>query len=257
MTASSRLVWPVASPWALRARGRPTAYLSSRQRALLWYVTATLKRGDRTLAELATGVGVTSRGQISRELRRLRQLELIGYQTRRGRHGRHRLWLPMPVRRLRAGLAGTRLPRGNDSTSTPFGGFISRQGLEQALRRGSAPPVTGGNGARDGPRRGQDPPRVLYSRCPAGHKLRTGRRSWRAAPGSFHGTWEGYCQRCGGRRVIERLDLELAIPARALSAAELADPELRERRRREAVRMVRDPATPLRLREQLRRDYLD
>ncbi len=44
-------------------------------------------------------------------------------------------------------------------------------------------------------------------------------------------------------------------PPRALSADELADPELRARRVEAAWRTIRDPATPEHLRRQLARDY--
>jgi hypothetical protein len=53
------------------------------------------------------------------------------------------------------------------------------------------------------------------------------------------------------------VDLEIVIPGRAPTYAELQDPELRARRVRQAAAMVADPSTAFELREQLRRDYLD
>lgn len=260
MNVSNRLVWPVASPWALRRRGTATAYLSSRQRALLWIAHKTLPRGPRTLEELARTAGVTSRGQVSRELRRLRQLELIGYIARKGRNGQHFIWIPTASRKLRAALSDKRLPRPNDSLSTPFGGFVSRIGVERAELSRRRPPGAGGPAARDGPRRGRNPPRVLYARCPIGHTARLPRGPWTRARGGqlLRAEWNGICRQCGDRPVREILELELIpIPARPRSAEELADPAVLERRRRLALEALADPSTPLEVAERLRRDYLD
>lgn len=230
---SSRLVWPVSSPWAKRRRGSPTAYLSSRQRSALLYIAATQKRrGRRTLEEMSRILGVTSRGQLSRELRRLRQLEVIGYKTRRGAHGWHLIWITRSGARLRA----VRRERGaNDSASTPFGGFITRKGVESALSR-RRPPAAGLAAARDGPRRGQAaPPRTLNARCPVGHPTRLGRRSWRRSSTAVVAEWIGACRSCG---LPCRESIEIAIappPPRGLSPDELANPGLLDRRRRMAA----------------------
>jgi hypothetical protein len=256
---SPTLRWPVSSPWALRWRGSPTAYLSTQQRVLLLYLARTTKRGDRTLEEIGRVLGITSRGQVSRELRRLRHLELIGYRAWRGSRGRHRIWLGRGAARLRRAARERAQHGANDSLSTPFGGFISRQGLEAAARRSGSPLLAGRAAARDGPRRGGDPPRQLYATCPAGHSTRLGRRSWTRAPGvgTLRAVWTGICRRCDGRPVQETLELEVRPPEpRPPSPAELADPGLLEQRRRLAAELVDDPATPWPVRAQLRRDYL-
>lgn len=259
MTASNALRWPVSSPWRLRRYGSSTAYLSSRQRTLLLYLAGTGRtRGRRTLEEMGRTLGVTSRGQVSRELRRLRQLELIGYRTRKGRDGWHALWITRSAARLRPlrrAVRGT-----NDSLSTPFGGFISRSGVESAERSRRHPPDGGLNAAAVGPRRGHDPPRVLYARCPAGHTARIPRGPWTRAVGGrlLRAEWTGVCRRCGDRPIREVLELELLpLPQRPLSAAEQADPELLERRRAAARAAIADGSLPLEVRERLRRDYLD
>lgn len=244
---SPTLRWPVSSPWALRRRGSPTAYLSTQQRVVLLYVARTTRRGDRTLEEISRVVGITSRGQVSRELRRLRQLELIGFKAWRGPKGRHRLWLPRGAARLRRALAERAHQVRNDSLSTPFGGFISRKGVESAADRGGGPLLPGRAAARDGPRRGHEPPRQLYATCPAGHSTRLGRRSWRTVPGvALRAVWTGTCRRCGGRPVEEVVEVRLNLPTsdRPLSTAELADPALLERRRAMAAAFERDGLAP-------------
>lgn len=232
---SSRLIFPVSSPWALERRGHPTAYLSVRQRALLIYLSKTQRRGRRTLAEMGRILGVTSRGQVSRELRRLRQLELIGYQARRGSRGSHHLWINRAAARLR--LRRAVATRANDSTSTPFGGFITKSGLERAWRKRGRPLLPGRPAARDGPRRGSSPPRTLNARCPAGHPTRIGRRSWRTVVGGgLEAVFRGVCRRCGGREVSEIVSVTLPpAPPRAMSAEERADPGLVAARRRMAA----------------------
>ncbi len=255
---SPTLRWPVSSPWALDRRGSPVAYLSTRQRALLLYLAGTIKRGDRTNAEIGRVLGVTSRGQVSRELRRLRQLNLIGYQKWIGCRGRHRIWIDRQAARLRT-LRRARQQGRNDSLSTTFGGFISRKGLE-ATARGGGPPLAGLPAARDGRRRGADPPHQLYATCPAGHSTRLGRRSWtRSADGAaLRAVWTGVCRRCGGRPVREIVELRVPeLEPRPLSDAEMSSPGLLERRRQAAAELVADPSTPWTVRHQLRRDYLD
>lgn len=256
MTMSNALRWPVSSPWKLERHGRPTAYLSSQQRAVLLYLGASRKGGRRTLEQMTRVLGMTSRGQLSRELRRLRQLDLIGYRTRKGALGWHQLWFNRKAARLRA----LRRQRGdNDSLSTPAG-FISRLGVENAAASRRRPPSRAGAAARDGPRRGLDPPRRIYARCPIGHQVVLPRGPWTRAPagGLLRAEWSGICRRCGDRPVREVVEISIEpVAARPLSPAELADPELLERRRRNALAAIADPSTPLRIVEQLRRDYID
>ena len=236
MTMSSALRWPVSSPWKLRHERTPTAYLSSQQRVVLLYLSRSTKRGRRTLEEMTKTLGMTSRGQLSRELRRLRQLELIGYSTRLGAHGSHRLWLTRAAARMRA-IRHARA-RGNDSTSTTFGGFLSLDGLRKAELARRRPPARAGAAARDGPRRGRRPPNVVLARCPLGHPTRLGRRSSEVAPSGqlVRAVFTGICRRCGDRPVSEIFEMAVvAPPPRPLSAAELADPALLEARIRQAA----------------------
>ena len=243
MTASAALRWPVTSRWKI-ARGQGSvALLSSTQRAVLLYVAWLTRKGAgrgnrRTLEEMckALGLSVNQRGQVSEELWRLRQLNLIGFETRLGSKGFHRLWLDRGSARARAVRQAQRAA--NDRTSTPFGGFITARGVEAAWRRRRRPPSRAGASARDGPRRGTRPPQVINARCPVGHPTRLGRRSWMAAPDGFllRAEWTGVCRRCGDRPMREVVELEAVVaPPRELSPAELADPELLERRRRMAA----------------------
>jgi hypothetical protein len=256
VSLSAALRYPVASPWKLERQGQATAYLSARQAALLIFLQRRRAlRRQWTLAELCRWTGIPSRGQAWHELRRLRQLDLIAYtKPRRGARGYHRFWIPRKRWALALALRGRRLRRDNDSLSTPSG-FVSRIGVEQAERNRAAPPGSRGPAALTGPRRGRPPPRVLYARCPAGHTVRPQRTSWRRGASSFHGEWQGFCGRCR-QPIRETIDLVVELEARPLSAEELADPELRERRRRAALEALADPATPYAVREQLRRDYL-
>lgn len=257
MTMSGAWRWPVSSPWQAGDWGNGTgiAYLSAWQRALLLYLSRSTKKGPRTLEEMAKVLGITSRGQVSRELRRLRQLELIGYKTRRGAHGFHRLWLNRAAARLRAIRAAHR--RGNDSPSATFGGFLSRDGLEKAERDRRRPPSRAGAAARDGPRRGHRPPRLLWARCPVGHRTILGRRSSESAPDGqlLRAVFTGICRRCHGRPVSEIFEMAFVpVPLEPLSAAELADPEQLERRRRMAASFL---AEGLKVDERVLRRYLD
>ena len=242
---SSRLVFPVSSPWALRWRGDPTAWLSARQRALLLYLARTQKTGGRrTLEAMGSVLGVTSRGQVSREMRRLRQLELIGYRTRRGSRGWHAIYLKRAASKLRA--VRRALKRANDSPSTPHGGFISRIGLERAWRKTGHPPGAGLASARDGPRRGHGPPRTLNARCPLNHPTRLGRRSWRTVlGGGLEAVFHGVCRRCDGREILEVVSVPApAPPLREPSPAELADPALLEARLRQAAALEAEGLQP-------------
>lgn len=261
------LRWPVATPAGTR-------YLSSGQRATLTLVRLRLRRGPATLDELARLTGTGSRGRLWQRLDRLRSLGLIGFRAaspgriratpceRHGAtpdrcrhspgrgHGRLLVWIPRAARRL-----GPRPRWRNDSVSTPFGGFLTREGLAAATTRGGGPPGSGGRGALAGPRRG--PPRVLYGRCPAGHRCRLGRRSLTGSELALVAAFRGSCRRCG-RRVAELVTIRWQPPAaRPLSPAELEDPAVLEDRRRRAAELVADPATPWRLRVQLTRDYLE
>lgn len=233
------------------------AYLSSQQRVVLLYLAQTRKRGDRTLGEIGRVVGITSRGQVSRELRRLRQLELISYRAWHGPKGRHRIWLRRSAARLRARLAPATNER-NDSLSALRERFLSAKGLAAAHDQGGGPLLPGRPAARDGPRRGNGPPRQLYGTCPAGHSTRQGRWSWTRLPvGLVIAHYRGYCRRCGGRAVEETIELNAGplVSARRPSPAELADPALAGRRRVAAELLDADPTTPWVVRQRLRRDY--
>jgi DNA-binding MarR family transcriptional regulator len=236
---------------------RPIRMSSSQQRVVLLYLAQTRNRGNRTLAEIARVVGITSRGQVSRELRRLRQLELISYQTTHGARGRHRIWLRRSAARLRARLDPP--PNGrNDSLSALRERFISAKGLAAARDEGGDPLLPGRPAARDGPRRGHGAPHQLYGTCPAGHSTRQGRWSWTRLPaGLVIAHYRGYCRRCGGRPVEETIELNAgpATSARLPSPAELADPAVAASRRVAAALLDADPTTPWVVRQQLRRDY--
>ncbi len=234
------------------------AYLSSQQRVVLLYLAQTRKRGNRTLAEIGRVVGITSRGQVSRELRRLRQLELISYKTWHGPKGRHWFWLRPSAARLRARL--NHPPKGaNDSLSALRERFISSKGIAAAAEQPGSPLLPGRPAARDGPRRGTGAPRQLYGTCPAGHSTRQGRWSWTRLPvGLVIAHYRGSCRRCGGRPIEETIELNAGpTTARPPSPAELADPGLADRRRVAAELLEADPTTPWVVRQQLRRHYLD
>jgi hypothetical protein len=243
--AVSNALWiPALSPWAATRRGSPTAYLSIRQHALmLWVNQHGIDRERTTGEDIGRIIGVTSRGQISREARRLRQLEILAYRARRGPRGGYRFWPARAALALRAKHLGRRIPRVNDSVSTPLGRFLSAEGLEIAWRRKRKPPGSRVRRALTGPHRGQSPPHQLYAKCPQGHDARLGARRFLEEGASWlRGTWQGTCSRC--RVTVERtVDLvatyEPALP-RGLSPAELADPELLERRRRIAAAFAAD-----------------
>lgn len=269
---SNALRWPVQAP-----RGR--VHLTGLQWQLWWLLSRprrTWMHGDVTLARLSTLTG-SSRGRCWHAMSRLRSLELVSWRAypvmelvpdrrpRRwspGRRGRLLVWIPAPARRARlTAAAGLRGHTGNDSVSGPFGAYIAREGLTAALRRrlGSrrlAELSTYGGTARR-PWRG--PPRVLYARCPAGHRLRIGRRSWGLGPDwapSVTARFEGPCRRCGST-VVEEIRVELAPPLpRGLSAGELADPALLAARIDSARRLAAGELHPA-VRERLRRDYLE
>lgn len=245
--------------WGVRAPHGRTVYLTGSQRALLWYLRRSAHRGRAlTLEQMAEAVGTSSRGRVWHQLRRLRQLELVGARSwapngkRRGRLARFLLWIPAAARAAYLGPA----PRGgNDSVSTPPG-FISPAGVRAAWVGSGAPPFAAGPPRLSGPRRGH-PPRVVYARCPAGHRLVARRSLWTRDAGRLVAEWTGFCRSCS-RPVVERVDLRLAAaPARALSPAELADPATLEARRRLAAQLLEDGTLPAAVRERLTRDYLE
>lgn len=257
--------------WEVRRRG-DRRYLSSGQSALLLVARHLVARGRGvvTLDELARlsgsyytrgddGLEVPNRGRTSDRLARLRSLGLVGYQGARGRTGRIRLWIPSggrPGVSTRAYRSRT-IGGVNDSASPP-GGYLSRErGVETAWRRarGGGPPGSPGRSGLTGPRRGRRPPRILYAKCPAGHRARIGLAAWKATRSALRAEWSGRCNRC--RRMIrESVDLTLIIPGRPPSTGELEDPALLERRRSSAVDLIAGGGLGLELVEQLTRDYL-
>jgi hypothetical protein len=216
-----------------------------------------------TVTQLTRWTDASGRGRTSDRLARLRQLGLVGFSTTRGRRGSVRWWFHPAMRR---GIATSAVRRravddGNDSTS-PCRGFLTRgawekRELETRDWTGGVPPGAAGIGGVAGPRRGRRPPRVLYARCPSGHRLRIGRTSWTSGVRELRAEWRGSCRRCGGVPVLETVVLRRPLPeARPPSPAELRDPELLARRRRLALELVEDPGTDPGTREALVRTYL-
>lgn len=256
----TRWAFPVASPWTARRYGRPVALLSVRQHELYVAVRTTIRWGPRTLEDLARLADNPSRGRVHSELRRLRQLEILGTYARKGRHGRTYLWIPRHTRTLAKSLAGRRLSpsRGNDSASTPTGTYLSRQGLERSFRmdgmrhRGGAPPRSPRR--RDGRRRC---PRFLWGSCPSGHRLRMLSVSWtvNAAETVLEGRWRAVCPRCG-LEAIERVHAEHFPPVRALSPEERTDPARFAARQAAALEYLADPGLNPETRRELERTYL-
>lgn len=243
------LRWPV--------RGR---YLSTGQRATLTLCHSLAARRRRfTLAELAAWSGTSSRGRAHDRLARLRSLGLIGFRADRGRNGRIRVWIRPELRHGVSSAAYRGRPAVNDSLS-PYGGFLTptRAAAEwSASRSRRRPPGSPGPSGLTGPRRGRRPPRVLWAKCPAGHTVTTGRRSWteRIRPPSLHAVYLGRCRRCSAE-VRESLELVVTLEPRALSPAELADPALLARRQAAAAAIVADSGLSLAVRASLERDYL-
>lgn len=233
------------------------ALLSARQHELYVAVRTTIRWGPRTLEDLARLADNPSRGRVHSELRRLRQLEILGTYAIRGRHGRTFLWIPRHTRTLAKSLAGRRLPRGNDSASTPSGTYLSRQGLEQSFRsdgmrhRGAAPPRA--------PRRRsgrRTPPRYLWGSCPVGHRVRLIRWSWTLSPSEtvLEGRWGAACPSCG-REAVEHVMAIYRPDPRPASPDELADPARLEARRRQAAEYLADPGLNPDVRARLAIDY--
>ncbi len=195
--SSSTLLAPVTHPftgrvyWLSIGQFLTYAWLRRRMRH---------ERGETTLERIAADLA-TSPGRISRRLDRLAAWGLIGRHSTRGRFGRTRFW---PPRARRAALPRP-APGANVSPSTPFGGFLTREGLTAAWQRRRArrlPPRPPGGGPS---RAGARPPHLLYERCPLeGGSVRLER--WQATllaarheagPRRLRGHWGGACRRCG------------------------------------------------------------
>jgi hypothetical protein len=263
--SSSALRWETKAPGA-------RVYLSTGQRATLTIVRALAARGStfttRQMAiwtdawtTSADGIRTPNGGLVDNRLARLRQLGLIGYAAVRGRRGHVRAWVGPD---LRAGVATLAFRRadahrhaGNDSTS-PYGGFLTwaRWAESSSKRRERRqPPGSAGRRRLTGPHRGR-PPRVVWERCPGGHRIAIGRTSLRRdLAGRIGADYLGHCRRCRSDVRI-RHELEIPILARPRSPEELADPGRFEERRRRALELLADPATSSSMREQLSRDYL-
>lgn len=268
---SNALRMPVAAP-------RGTVYLTGLQWTIWWLLTRPRRQwshGDMTLAKLADLTG-SSRGRCWHALTRLRSLELVSWRawpampltepphrqrrTSPGCRGRLLVWIPPRAQAARtASLRAFRLGQ-NDSLSGTYGAYASARGAADAWRarrtgrrRDLAPRLD-----RPTPRRG--PPRVVYGRCPVGHTVRLGRRSWIEGPEwrpSITATFIGTCRRCHAL-VSDGFELELPPePGRGPSPAELADPATLERRRKLAAELLADPMTAPSLRERIRRDYVE
>lgn len=204
----SRLIWPARERWTGNQ-----VWLSSGQRALLFYLRGQLAAGrhEFRIDDLARITGL-DRSNVSRGLDRLASLSLIGRRSTRGCMGRTIVW---NVGRRRAWTeaqtAALRFrrpinPRGNVATSNPFGVYLSREGWQTAIRNGQDRAV-----------RRLTPPRTLYGRCAARHRVRLTRWTFRRTPGdrpgvvrSFEGVWLGKCRRCGER---VRLADSVTVPA--------------------------------------------
>lgn len=186
MSSSSALSWPKRERWSGQ-----TYWLSRGQRSLLFWIEARMAKGHHTFTidQAADAVGL-DRSNVSRGLDRLASLSLIGRRSRRGRGHRTVVWRIGRTRALAERAAGPPSPTGNVATSTPYGGYLS----PEALANGSG----GGRGGLRSARR-LTPPRLLYARCPAGHRVRLDRWQLRRSPDGSRvdGTWRGWCRRCG------------------------------------------------------------
>lgn len=190
-----------------------------------------------TLDDAAAAVGL-DRSSISRGLDRLASLSLIGRRSRPGRGHRTVVWRIGKTRALieRARRASAE-HSGNVATSTPFGGYLSREGLAAAggtLRRGA------------GSARRLTPPRLLYARCPAGHRVRLARWNLRRSPDGRRadGTWTGWCRRCAAPTSTS---LTMQLPGDARH-------ELAERRRERALSVAEGRMDPTAFRDAEARD---
>lgn len=269
---SNALRLPVRAP-------RGVVYLTGLQWTLWWILSRPRRswtHGDLTLERLSQLTG-SSRGRCWHALTRLRSLELVSWRAwpamptepdRRPRRfspgcrGRLLVWIPAASRAARRGALGAIRHGAIDSVSGTYGAYASARGASVAwLARHPQPgrlriwpplerPPT--------PRR--RPPRVVYGRCPVGHAVRLGRRTWIEGPPwapSIAARFVGRCRRCDAV-VVDGFELELPPPPpRGPSPAELADPAVLERRRRLAAELLADPSTSVALRERIRRDYLE
>lgn len=186
MTRRAALSWPARERWSGQ-----TVWLSGGQRALLSWVLARMAKGHHqfTVDQAARAVGI-DRSNVSRGLDRLASLSLIGRRSTRGRNGITTTWRTHRSAALASASARRAWPTTNVATSTPFGGYLSREGFHRAARDPSR---------RRGSARGRlSPPRLLYGRCPAGHRVRTARWTLRVDRdgAGLRGTWKGWCRRC-------------------------------------------------------------
>lgn len=250
-SSSSRLAFPVHAP------GGRLVYLTAQQRALYlavrWHI-GRRRRARLTCDALAELAGYAHRGNVTRALDRLASFGLVGRHAIRGRAGEVRVWIPPRAR----AAAGARWVR-NVAASTPFGGFISREELERRWTRGrsgASAARTAADGAPAAPswswtgpagnlgssredRSDRDrlrrPPRVLYTRCPNGHRTAIERRSYSRGLLELSATWAGLCRRC---RRPAREELRVALAGGQLAAPIGSRPwraELEERHGAERV----------------------
>lgn len=200
--SSSTLSWPKRERWSGQ-----TYWLSSGQRSLLFWLEARMAKGHHTftLDVAAAAVGI-DRSTVSRALDRLASLSLIGRRSTRGRLGRTVTWRIGQTRALAERAARAAQPGRNVATSTPYGGYLSREAL--AERSGA---VRSGAGSA----RRLAPPRLLYARCPAGHRVRLSRWQLRRSPDGSRvdGTWKGWCRRCAAWHA-EAISLEVPASGR-------------------------------------------
>lgn len=202
----ARVFWPARAPWT-----NDTVWLTTGRRALLFYLRGQLAHGrhEFRLAHLAEVSGI-DRSNVQRALDQFAWLGLIGRRSTRGRNGRtmvwnigrRRAWAEAQVRALRYRRPVTSAK--NVATSTPFGGYLSRERWRAAVGAGEDRAV-----------RRLTPPRTLYGRCAAGHRARLTRWTFRRWPGAnqtivraFEGVWRGQCRRCGEHvRLADRIEV--------------------------------------------------
>lgn len=195
----ARLIWPVTN------RHGEQFYLSTGQRQLLMYVRSQARHGRHvfTIDRLAEIAGI-DRSNVQRGLDRLAQLELIGRRSTRGALGRTIVWVPRPHSR------GPRCFRANVATTYRYAGYLTPERWRAEMREG-----------RDRAVRRLSPPRVLYGRCAAGHRVRLLAHHLARIPStdptvarSLEGRWSGRCRRCrSGAPVIVTVEDRVAIPA--------------------------------------------
>lgn len=214
-----------APAWRVKSSAGDVWRLSGLQRAALLWMTAQAGHGRHRyrVRDLAEAIACNP-GTASKILRRLRSLSLIGARRPvRGRYGHVITWLPSTVasRRDRDARADRWPTRGNDSTLTPFGGYLSREGVSRSWRaaRSGRPPGSsgppGGWASGPGPRaRGRPwPPRTVDEPCPSmGHRGQRSRLplAWSQSVGpDTAAVWAGRCPRC---RRVHAASLVLARP---------------------------------------------